>query len=82
VRGRLDDAPLIPSAAHDQELDIPELRMVVPAYLDEKGIQVDMNDASHDCSLHQENGGRFGGDHDDIPAGKSRERWSLDSASG
>jgi hypothetical protein len=46
VRGGLHHAALIPPPAHDQQIDIPELGMPLPAYFDEERVEVDVEDAS------------------------------------
>src|ERR687898_1509283 len=58
VRSRLDDPALISAATHYQELEVPQLRVIVPAHLDEEGVQVNVEKSGrHDWSLHQENSG-------------------------
>jgi hypothetical protein len=50
----LDDAPLVPPAAHHQQLQLPQLRVILTADLDEEGVQVDVEKSgSHGWSLHQ-----------------------------
>ena len=49
VRRGLHHAPLVPPAAHHQELDVPELGVVLTAHFDEERVEIDVQDASaHD----------------------------------
>ena len=45
VRRRLYHPALVAPAAHDQQVDLPELGVAVPADLDEEGVEVHVHDA-------------------------------------
>ena len=45
VRGRLDHPALVAPAADDQQLDVAQLGMPLPAHFDEEGVEVDVKDA-------------------------------------
>jgi hypothetical protein len=45
VGGRLDHPALIAPAAHHQQLDPAQLGMTLPAHLDEKGVEIHVENA-------------------------------------
>jgi hypothetical protein len=49
IRGRLDDAALVPPPAHHQEVDVPELRVEAAADFDEQGVEIHVKESGrHD----------------------------------
>ena len=43
--GGLHHTPLVPASAHDQQLDVPQLGVILAAYLDEEGVKVHMKES-------------------------------------
>ena len=57
VRGRLNHAPLIPAAAHHQQLDVAQLGVIMTGDLHEEGIEVHVKEAGRHAGLDEEDGG-------------------------
>ena len=61
---RLNHAALVPPAPDHEELDLAQLRVLLPAYLNEKGVQINVEDAgAHGWSLHQKDRSCLEGNH-------------------